>query len=281
MVTENDYNKSIVEICKSVLVELFTILGSYREDIILIGGWVPYFLFEKPKYSHVGSLDIDLALNKDIFLSEAYETIYELLTEKGYKMGSQPFIFLRTIKNIDGIPITIQVDLLTGEYGGTGKTHRTQIIQDIKVRKARGCDIAFNHFKKIEISAKMPDGANNKVIIKITDVIPFLTMKGMSIWDRYKEKDAYDIYYIISNYPKGINNLVNLFNPYKENLLVLEGLSKIRAKFKTIDSLGPVSLMNFVDTNNKIEKERIQRDAYERVNIFLDLLKIPEYQEKI
>ena len=30
----------------SVLVELATALGAYREDIILVGGWVPYFLIQ-------------------------------------------------------------------------------------------------------------------------------------------------------------------------------------------------------------------------------------------
>ncbi|GAH75557.1 unnamed protein product, partial [marine sediment metagenome] len=48
------------------------------------------------------------------------------------------FIFYRTIPVKDGRNITVEVDLLAGEYGGTGKAHRTQSVQDVRARKARG-----------------------------------------------------------------------------------------------------------------------------------------------
>lgn len=63
MVTKSNYGKEEVEISLSVLVELMTILGNYRDNIALIGGWVPYFLIDSDETSHVGSIDIDLALN--------------------------------------------------------------------------------------------------------------------------------------------------------------------------------------------------------------------------
>jgi hypothetical protein len=59
MVTKYDYGKSEVEACLSVLVELMTILGEFRDHIVLTGGWVSYFLVEERRHEHVGSLDID------------------------------------------------------------------------------------------------------------------------------------------------------------------------------------------------------------------------------
>ena len=53
-----------------------------------------------------------------------------------------------------------------------------------------------------------------------------------------------------------------------------EGLGKIKTKFKDIDALGPVWLINFEDIDDEEEKERVKRDAYERVNAFLDPLGI-------
>ena len=38
MVTRSNYPKNEVEACLSVLVEFMTILGEYRESIVLIGG---------------------------------------------------------------------------------------------------------------------------------------------------------------------------------------------------------------------------------------------------
>lgn len=41
---KSDYQKEEVAICLSVLLELMTILGTFRENIVLIGGWTPWFL---------------------------------------------------------------------------------------------------------------------------------------------------------------------------------------------------------------------------------------------
>lgn len=45
MGTTSEYGTREIEAAKSVLVELMQILGEYREQMVLIGGWVPYFLF--------------------------------------------------------------------------------------------------------------------------------------------------------------------------------------------------------------------------------------------
>jgi len=60
---------------------------------------------------------------------------------------------------------------------------------------------------------------------------------------------------------------------------VREGLGKIKTKFKDIDALGPVWLINFEDIDDEEEKERVKRDAYERVNAFLDTLGTEEFKE--
>ncbi len=39
-----DYTFGIIEASKSVLIELMTALRTYREALVLVGGWVPYFL---------------------------------------------------------------------------------------------------------------------------------------------------------------------------------------------------------------------------------------------
>jgi len=63
MVTRSDYHKNEVEACLSVLVEFMTLLGEFKDSIVLVGGWVPYFLIEERKQEHTGSLDIDAALD--------------------------------------------------------------------------------------------------------------------------------------------------------------------------------------------------------------------------
>jgi hypothetical protein len=94
---------------------------------------------------HAGSLDIDIALDFKHIDSAAYKSILQLLNERGYTQGEQPFIFYRNIQIGTGRVVPIKIDLLAGEYGGTSKSHRTQGIQEVRARKARGCDLVFDN----------------------------------------------------------------------------------------------------------------------------------------
>lgn len=279
MVTRSDYPKNEVEACLSVLVEFMTLLGEFKDSIVLVGGWVPYFLIEERKQEHTGSLDIDAALDFKNISSETYSTILELLKERGYEETEQPYVFNRTVETESGAQVTVKINLLAGEYGGTSKSHRTQKVQDVKARKARGCDLAFDQNFSVTLFSRMPDGAKNEVTIRIAEIVPFLVMKGMALWDRYKEKDAYDIYFAILYYPGGVQKLVSVFQPFKSNKLVREGLSKIRTRFKDVESPGPVWVTNFEEIDDEEEKERVRRDAIERANTFLDALDIKPFSE--
>jgi len=59
------YSKSITESSKTVLIEALRILGSYRDYLVLTGGWALYFILEKfgEGGQHCGSIDIDFVLN--------------------------------------------------------------------------------------------------------------------------------------------------------------------------------------------------------------------------
>lgn len=279
MVTKSDYNEQEVDICLSIMLELLTILGAYRSNIVLVGGWVPYFLLNKEGKEHIGSIDIDLALDFNKISDDTYGTILQLLRKHGYKQGNQLFIFNRIIELKNKTKYTIEIDLLSGEYGGTGRSHRTQKIQDIHARKSRGCDLAFQYNFTHSIKKEMPDGSVNEVKIQIADIIPFLVMKGMSLWERLKEKDAYDIYFTILHYNGGINKLIEIFKPVKTNKLIKEGLGKIKAKFDDINAIGPTWVVKFLEIQDEEEADRIKRDAYERINFFLKQTGIEKFEE--
>ena len=118
------------------------LLGQYWRHIVLIGGWVPDILLSGKGDPHIGSIDVDLALNHLKLKDKGYKTIRELLLDRGYEQGKQPFIFHRKVV-IGGKEINVQVDLLSGEYKGTGKSHRHQKIQGGLARKTRHIDISI------------------------------------------------------------------------------------------------------------------------------------------
>ncbi len=273
MVTRRDYSEEAVEAARSVMIELIHLLGEYREEIVLIGGWVPDLLFPGVDPPHTGSLDIDLALDHRESDDSGYKTICQLLEDRGYVRGDQPYKYFRTVP-IKGEDIVVEVNLLAGEYEGTGKSRRHQRVQDIKARKARGCDLAFDMSFEIEITGALPGGGKDTVSIRIASVVSFLVMKGMAMHDRLKEKDAWDIYHCLRSFPDGPDALTEEFRPHMTNKLVKEGLEKISSKFESIEDIGPKWTADFDEIDDTDERDIRIRDAFERIDYFLRSLDV-------
>lgn len=273
MVTKIDYEARAVHAARSVLLELTHLLGAYHDDVVLVGGWVPELLFSSKESPHVGSMDVDLALDHRRIEAAGYETILKLLKARGYEEGPQPFIFYRKLI-VEGQEITVQVDLLAGEYDGETKKHRHQKVQDIHARKARGCDLAFEHPVEIKLEGELPEGEKDAVIVRVASIAPFIVMKGMALAERMKEKDAWDIYYCLKNYPGGLDALVEAVKPFMSHGLVKEGLEKIAEKFSSEKHVGPKFVADFEEISDTEERALIQRDAFERVAYLLKKLSI-------
>lgn len=273
MVTKRDYTEEVVEAARSVLLELIRLLGEYSEHIVVVGGWVPQLILPQDSAKHIGSIDVDLALDHRTIPDIGYKTIHELLSNRGYEQGKQPFIFYRSV-DVRGNAVKVEIDFLAGEYAGTGRSHRTQQVQDIRPRKARGADLAFDNPEKIIITGILPGAGKDTVEVKVASIPTFIIMKGMALGNRLKEKDAWDIYYCLRHYPGGLKELVVKMQDWVQNELAQESLSIISEKFSSPENVGPVHVANFEEITNIQERERIQRDAYERARFLLDELGI-------
>lgn len=273
MVAGRDYNAEAVEAARSVVVELVHLLGESRDHIVLVGGWVPEFICPNPQRPHVGSMDVDLALDHKHLTEAGYNTIRKLLIERGYEQADQPFRFFRRVKT-RGHEIKVEVDFLAGQYEGTGKSHRTQKVQDIHLRKTRGADLAFDAPIEVLVEGELPDGGKDRVNVRVASIVSFLVMKAMALDDRLKEKDSWDIYFCILNYPGGVEQVVKEFRMHVGHDLVREGLEKLAKHFVAVDSIGPTHVANFEEVIEGEEREMLRRDAYERVHYLLAQLGI-------
>lgn len=282
-----DLDSRLVETSKSILLEIMTILGAYRKLLVLVGGWAPYFIIEmfKPSndnFIHAGSLDIDIAVNPEKISEVEYASMLKLIEARGYahSLDKKGKIIPHAFEKFISIPgykdkQPIEIDFLGPEYGGRGRQKRHQIIQsELFIRKVRGIDIAFEHFFVYKLKGKLPQGAHNEIEIQVADVIAALTMKGVVLGARYSEKDAYDIYSIISHFKDGFRSAAEAIKPYRKNKLINEGIENIREKFKAKDSIGPQWVADFLVGGREAatERERLVTDSYMQVNEFLLLL---------
>lgn len=285
MATGNpEHDVEIARLSLSVYLELMTILGAYRDALVLVGGWAPYFILERvgregTDFQHIGSVDIDIAVNPRLVSPDEYASIAERLERRGYhqrlnRLGQPiPFIFEREVERGEGRGThVIEVDFLAPEYGGTGKRQRHQRIQpDLLARKARGCDVAFDHYFDHELTGILPNSAENTVRVKIADLVGCLTMKGIVLGERYHEKDAYDVYTVITYYKGGPKGAAQEVGPHLGNSLVREGIANIAEKFQSIRSVGPAGVGHFL-ASDSVERDRLIADAFVNVSEFIKAL---------
>jgi hypothetical protein len=162
VVSRSDYGEREVDACRSVLLEIVHVLIEFKDHMIIIGGWVPTFLFPQAEERHVGSLDLDVALDFKEIPDDSYQTILTALLKNGYIQDPrQPFRFYRKMTTPGDSEITVEVDLMAGEYGGTGKRRRTQRVQNVRARKARGCDLAFTNSVAVALEGGRPGGGRD------------------------------------------------------------------------------------------------------------------------
>ncbi len=95
-------------------------------------------------------------------------------------------------------------------------------------------------------------------------------MKGIALEKRIKSKDAYDLEYVVYNYPGGADAIAELFQPDLSNPIVIEALSYIEKKFASVDSYGPTAVANFLKIQDNQEKIMVQRRAYETIQLLIN-----------
>ena len=270
-----DHSENIKAACYAVLIELMHILGDFRDDIAIVGGWVPSLLIPDAPERHLGTTDVDIVLNHHALSGSSYATIHKLLVKNGYKQNEALNAQFKYFKDVDigGKTYSIEVDLITGEYGGTtGRNRRHEPVQDAKALKARGADLVFGRTQTVTISGQLPNNRGTDTVkFSIAGVVPFIVMKGIALERRLKPKDAYDLEYVIRNYHGGVKAISELIKPDLHNPIVIEALSNIEQKFASHDQYGPRSISNFLDVQNTDERLRIERRAYETVQELLDL----------
>lgn len=267
-----DYSEGQKTAAYMILGEIVNLLGEFSDNLRIIGGWVPTLLY--PNSEHIGSIDVDVLLNQlQIKKAESYKTIKRLLEQNGYKRHPEKyFTFVKTVL-VQGIAYDVDVDFLSGMYGGDGG-NVSKHVDGIKTLPATGGNFAFEFPPTdVLIEYTRSDGALDSGHVNVISVVPYLVMKAAAL-GRGKPKDAYDIYCMINNFKGGVRALASEFKPHIDKELVQRMCQKLDEKFASIKHSGPVDVAAFLGIMDEEEKERIMQDAYQKVHYLVSKLKM-------
>ena len=262
------YNRDATRTSMGALVELCRALYQYRYDIVLAGGWAPYFLTQG-YFDHCGSIDIDFVLRPRII--ERYEKIKQIIERLGYAPTENVFRFEKSVASpITGNMYRVEVDFIT-EPEGAEKLPEEWLItvqRDLKACIIEGSSIVFKYNYEVKFKAVMLEAGEASARVYSADIVSSLTMKGLALY-RMKDKDSYDIYAVAGFYNGGPKQASKAFTeaikakkgPEK---VTLDSLEEIKNAFASITAQGPTAVARFIGT----EDARI--DSYERMKTFIE-----------
>ena len=186
----SEYDDRATGAVKSVLVEIGQVLGSYRDRFAVIGGAVPWLLLNQSDMPHIGTLDVDLALDAEALGDGEYAQLVESLLRQGYRQVEhlRRFQLVRTVPARDrGADIDVIVDFLRPHDAPIAK-NTPPLVVDFAVQRADGADLALRFYQFVAIDGDMPDGGSNRVQIAVASIPALLAMKGYAIANRRKGK---------------------------------------------------------------------------------------------
>lgn len=272
-----DYDDRTTAAVKTVLVEIGQILGSFKGKFAIVGGAVPWLLLDSEDMQHVGTLDVDVALDAKALGDGEYASLIDALRGQGYhqREGLKKFQLMRQVPAQDeGSPLDITIDFLMPRDAEIVKNN-PPLISDFAVQRADGAELALRFYQLVAISGTMPAGGTNSVEIAVCSIPALLAMKGHAVNGRFKQKDAYDIYYCIRNYPGGYEALAEACRPLLEHKSGAEGYRFIGGKFDSVEGFGPTCVRRFVEETKVLgdrNPEQWQQDAFGQVDAWLQAL---------
>jgi hypothetical protein len=270
---EGDYSRRQVEAARRVLVDVGQVLQSFEDAIVVVGGWVPDLLLPGATLEHIGSIDVDLALDAGKLGNGRYAELLKLLFDTGrYSRGDKDFQLVTEVALGDGeTAVRVEIEFLAPSDVKLTKNH-PKLVEGFRVLQFPACAAAFGSPQDTELRGQMISGALNTVHLHVASLPDFIIMKAHAIAGRDKPKDVYDLCYCLDEFPDGLDRVAAAWNSRPTDPLVVAAVGYLAKKFQTISHHGPEQLAIFYDSIDPEERAMQKRRAFELVQALLERL---------
>ncbi len=231
------YPAGSTDLATASLLTVWSSLGDYQNDIVLVGGLVPKFLCNNPPDALPAvTMDVDLGIALGASGGQ-YGTLSSHLQGVGFKREGMRF--RRDLKGL-----TIFVDFLT-EAEKSGQT--SAMVDDVPVSSFAGINRALALHRTVSVTGTDVFGGQQTCPIKVCEVGPFLVLKLNAFAHRQQPKDAFDIYKTVLHYGGGV---VAAAKGFRSEAGINSGFrvasETLGAHFTKIDGAGPTRCAEFL-----------------------------------
>ncbi len=230
-----------------------TILGDLFDDIVVVGGLVPYLIVdqEQAAEAHVGTRDLDLGLSLAVLDEERYREIAERLRARGFEQG----------KNERGQPTrqtwqlrqeAITVDFLIAPASADHKPGRLQNLEaDFAAIILPALPLAFVDRVRLVIDGTTPNDERASREINVAGPAAFVVLKAHALRLRGENKDAYDLVYVLLNFGRDpVSEVAARFAAISSAPESQVALAILDAEFASVEHVGPRRYAEFLGDAN-------------------------------
>lgn len=242
--TFSDYNPRHTALAESAFLTLWSTLGAWHGDLVLVGGLVPKYLCgdhtQNRTLPRPATLDVDLGICLATG-SGQYGNLFLELCGQGFKKSKKHP--QRLEKTIEEIPI--YVDFLVEH---PPRTSGSAQVEDITASIMPGVDRALATAREVNISGVDLHGAEQRLTARVCEAGPFLALKLRAFCNRQQPKDAFDILYTLRHYDGGTSAAIAAFAEEVRvaNPACPDALRTLKEHFASETAPGPVKASHFV-----------------------------------
>ena len=251
--TAAGYSPDQVARVRATCLYLATKLGDLMPELVVVGGLVPSLLIDQQNLPenvtpYVGTMDLDLGLAFALVSQERYQEMAARLRNAGFqpdtKDEGKP---TRQRWRISDPPVT--VDFLIEPDSPAGSPGSIfSLAKDWGAIIAPGLHLAFQNYKTITLTGQTIAGevvAGGREI-RVCGAGAFLVLKSLALHIRGENKDAYDLFYLLRSYGRGVSDVVAELRPLLQDQTAAKAMAYLRDDFRDASSIGPRRAAEFL-----------------------------------
>jgi len=301
--TWDDYTPVALTACMRALGSLVMAMSAQDEPrLVVVGGLVPNLLFQNNSDEplieadpHPGTNDVDFCVQLDVPGDDdvLYQNLLGVLKDHGFvrmqqrtQSGDPAESVWQWTLTVDDVRVAVEFlsppdSLMAGRTtpvpGRLTQGEKIRSGDEIGALRIRGADLAHADPTPVTINIELlGDRGRMDVQVWVANILPFVVLKSFAIRGRGKDKDAFDLIWLLMNWPGGPDSAARAarLSPVVNRPDVEIGLGYLREAFSDIGQHGCVRYAKFRMSSGQFgdsDETRVRycRDAQGAVHRFL------------